>query len=329
MSSEMTHWERFRAALKGEETDRVAISLWRHWPTHEETMLGLVACTVRWQKEYDFDMIKVTPRGTYSVEDWGAVAQYFPNANGVQSIVKTAISAPEDYARLERLNVHKGCLGDQLEATRRIVDELGHDAPYLMTVFNPMTVALKMAGPRLLADMRRHPDLVKEGLQTIAETVIDFSLESIKAGVDGIFFATQSCSYRQLNDDEHKEFSEYFDRLVLDAVRPEAEILLLHIHGEDTMIDTLASYPVDAFNWHDRLVGPSLAEARAKLPGMLVGGVNEWNTLLNDTPADVEAEIQDAIDQLDGRQLMLAPGCVLPVTTPVKNIMTARQAVEK
>ena len=117
--------------------------------------------------------------------------------------------------------------------------------------------------------------------------------------------------------------------LVLDAVRPEAEILLLHIHGEDTMIDTLASYPVDAFNWHDRLVGPSLAEARSKLPGMLVGGVNEWNTLLSDSPAKVEAEIQEAIGQVDGRRLMIGPGCVLPVTTPVKNIMAARMAVQQ
>ena len=329
MSSKMTHWERVRAALKGEETDRVPISLWRHWPTHEETMLGLVACTVRWQREYDFDLIKVTPRGTYSVEDWGAVAQYFPNANGVQSIVKTAISAPEDYARLERLDVQQGCLGEQLEATRRIVDELGHDAPYVMTVFSPLTVALKLAGQRALADLRRDPDLVKEGLQTIAETVVDFCKESIKAGVDGIFFATQAASFRLLNQAEHKEFGEYFDRMVLDAVRPEAEILIAHIHGEDTMIDALASYPVDAFNWHDRLVGPSLAEARSRLPGMLVGGLNEWNTLLNDSPADVEAEIQNAIDQLDGRQLLLGPGCVLPVTTPVKNIRAARQAVER
>jgi uroporphyrinogen decarboxylase len=95
------------------------------------------------------------------------------------------------------------------------------------------------------------------------------------------------------------------------------------------MIDVLANYPVDAFNWHDRLVGPSLAEARSKLPGMLVGGVDEWNTLLKDSPADVEAEIQEAIGQVDGRQLMIGPGCVLPVTTPVKNILAARKVVEK
>ena len=40
-ASEMTHWERMRAALKGEETDRVPIALWRHWPPDDETPEGV------------------------------------------------------------------------------------------------------------------------------------------------------------------------------------------------------------------------------------------------------------------------------------------------
>ena len=323
----MNHWERFRAAVQGAETDRTAISLWRHWATQEETPLALVYSTVRWQREYDWDMIKVTPRGTYGVEDWGAVRQYVPNPGGIQTIGKTAISAPADYARLPRLDVQQGCLGEQLAAMRLIADELGDSAPYLMTVFGPLTLALKLAGNRLLADLRREPALVKEGLQTITDTMIDYCRASLAAGADGIFYATQAASYRLLNAAEHEEFSAYFDRQLLDAIRPEAEFLMLHNHGEDTMFEVLAGYPVDAINWHDRLVGPSLAEARALYDGLLVGGVDEWNTLLNGTPAEVEAEIQQAIDQVDGRGLMIGPGCVVPTTTPPANLLAARRAV--
>ena len=32
MTSSMNHWERIRSTIKGEETDRTPISLWRHWP---------------------------------------------------------------------------------------------------------------------------------------------------------------------------------------------------------------------------------------------------------------------------------------------------------
>ena len=327
MKEEMTHWERFRAAIKGEETDRPAISLWRHWATQEETPLALAYSTVRWQREYDFDMVKITPRGTYGVEDWGAVRQYVPNPGGIQTIGKTAISEPADYARLKRLDVNKGCMGEQLTAMRLIADELGRDAPFLMTVFSPLTLAIKLAGNRVLADLRRDPELVKAGLQTITDTMIDYCRASLAAGADGIFYATQAGSYRLLNAAEHKEFGEAYDLQLLNAIRPEAEFLLLHNHGEDTMFETLASYPVDALNWHDRQVGPSLAEARHHFGGMLAGGVYEWQTLLYGTPAEVEAEIHEAIDQLGGRGIMISPGCVVPTSTPPANLTAARQAV--
>jgi uroporphyrinogen decarboxylase len=327
MKEEMTHWERLRAAIRGEETDRTPISLWRHWATQEETTLALVYSTVRWQREYDWDMIKVTPRGTYGVEDWGAVRQYVPNAGGVQTVGKTAISAPTDYARLAQLDVEQGCLGEQLDAMRLIAEELGDSAPYVMTVFSPLTLAIKLAGNRVLADLRRDPELVKEGLQTITDTMIDFCRASLAAGADGIFYATQAASYRLLNAAEHREFGGHFDRQLLAAIRPEAEFLILHDHGEDTMFDTLTQYPVDAINWHDRLVGPSLGEARNRYGGMVVGGVHEWKTLLTGTPAEVEAEIHEAIDQVNGRGLMIGPGCVVPTTTPPANLLAARQAV--
>ena len=41
MAENMNHWERVRAAIKGEDVDRVPVSLWRHWPVEDETAQGL------------------------------------------------------------------------------------------------------------------------------------------------------------------------------------------------------------------------------------------------------------------------------------------------
>jgi hypothetical protein len=65
----MTHWRRFRAALKGEETGRVPLALWRHWPPDDETPNGLAAVMLRWQQTYDFDFVKLTPTGTYGIKE--------------------------------------------------------------------------------------------------------------------------------------------------------------------------------------------------------------------------------------------------------------------
>jgi uroporphyrinogen decarboxylase len=94
------------------------------------------------------------------------------------------------------------------------------------------------------------------------------------------------------------------------------------------MFDELVGYPADGLNWHDRVTSPSLQEAHSRLPGLLVGGVNEWQTLLKGSPAPNKAEIGDAIAQNRGLRYLVGPGCVVPVTTPAENIHAAREAVE-
>ncbi len=46
------------------------------------------------------------------------------------------------------------------------------------------------------------------------------------------------------------------------------------------------------------------------------------------TPADVEAQVFDAIKQTKGRHLIVAPGCTYPVDVPHRNLMAMRRAVE-
>ena len=71
----MTHRERIQATLRGEAVDRPPVSLWRHFPREDETVEGLVKATVRFQREYDFDLVKLMPTGMYGVIDYGVAVQ--------------------------------------------------------------------------------------------------------------------------------------------------------------------------------------------------------------------------------------------------------------
>jgi uroporphyrinogen decarboxylase len=329
MTQEMTHWERVRAALQGEETDRVPISLWRHWPIHDETAEGLAAVTAWWQEQYDFDLVKITPTGTYGIEDWGGETEYYPNTAGVRTLVQAGVTSADQWPQLEQLEVKSSYLGEQIKAVQLIAERIRNSAPILMTVFSPLTTALKLAGDRIFADLRLHSEKFKQGMKIIAETTARFSQASLSAGAHGIFFATQCDTYRMLSEDEYQEYGVTYDRIVLDAVRDEAEILLLHAHGHDIMFDLVAGYPIDAINWHDRITPPAIEEARDRFSGMLVGGINEWHTLLKGPEDAIDAEIQDAIAQAGGRGFMVGPGCVTPINTPSQHLRAARAAVEK
>ncbi len=327
MREQMTKFERLNAAIKGEETDRVCVALWKHFPVEDMTPEGLARCAVAFQQKYDWDLVKFTPNGTYGIMDWGAETVWKPNDMGVRTTVKFGVTAAEQWPRLAKLDVTKGSYGASNQALALAAKELNGQAPILQTVFSPLTTARKLAGDRIFTDLRTQPELFKQGLEIITEVTIRFCEEALKAGADGFFFATQNASYRVVSDAEYVAFGEYYDRRILDAVKGKTRFNAVHIHGEDTMWQSLMRYPINMANWHDRITAPSLAEARKSFNGLLCGGVNEWHTLVTGPAAAIEAEVKDAIAQVSGRGLMVAPGCVVPQHAPEAHLMVVRDTV--
>jgi uroporphyrinogen decarboxylase len=329
MSDQMSKRERFAAAIKGEATDRVCVALWKHFPVEDMTAQGLATISLAFQKKYDWDLVKFTPTGTYSIMDWGAETVWQPNNMGVRTVTKCGVNTAREWARLPELDVTRGFYGQQNVALGLLAKELKGETPILQTIFSPLTTARKLAGERIFTDLRTNADLFKQGMEIITQTTIKFALEAVKAGAEGLFFATQLGSYRLLNEAEYRAFGEYYDRKVLDALAGKCSYVLVHVHGEDTMFPLLASYPANMVNWHDRITAPTLAEARAHFSGILCGGVNEWNTLVTGSAEAIQAEVEEAIAQTGGRGLMIAPGCVVPQHAPAENLEIIRRAVER
>ena len=326
----MNHWERIRATLAGQETDRPPICLWRHWPIEDhESAHSLATAMACWQREFDCDLVKHAPAGSYVIEDWGGRTAYLPETSpalGVRAITQYAVTATQQWPELEQLDVTTGHLAMQLDALRLLSGELAGSVPILQTIFSPLNIAPKLAGELAFSDLRANPALFRQGLQIIAETTARFAVESIRAGADGILFVAP-CDPHLYIEAEYRAFGVPWDRLIIDTVRPEAEIIIALLLGREVMFDLIAGYPVDGLNWPDRNCGPSLRDARQRFPGLLMGGIDERTTLLNGPPPAIQAEIQDAIAQCDGRRLLVCPGSTPLINTPASHFHAARAAV--
>ncbi|MEI6289491.1 MAG: hypothetical protein WCP19_03590, partial [Chloroflexota bacterium] len=66
-----THRERMEALVSGQDTDRTPVALWRHFPGDDQDPDRLAAATLFWQKNYDWDVVKVTPASSFALKDWG------------------------------------------------------------------------------------------------------------------------------------------------------------------------------------------------------------------------------------------------------------------
>ena len=91
--------------------------------------------------------------------------------------------------------------------------------------------------------------------------------------------------------------------------------------------DLLAAYPVEMINWHDRVTAPTLRGARPGFSGSLVGGLNENGVLITGTPDSIGAEVRDAVAQVDGRGLVIGPGCVVPIAAAESHLRAVLEAV--
>ncbi|HYB42185.1 MAG TPA: uroporphyrinogen decarboxylase family protein, partial [Candidatus Methylomirabilis sp.] len=179
------------------------------------------------------------------------------------------------------------------------------------TVFSPLSLARKLSGDRLNYDLAENPQAVADALEAIAETILAFADACFREGADGFFYSVQAASAAFHTEEEYRRFGEPYDRRILEAVRPKSKLTILHCHGERLMFDRLAALPADAWNWDDRRAGPSLAEGKSRVPGAVIGGLDQWTALLDAGAERAKAQAQEAIVQTAGTGLILGAGCVL------------------
>ena len=327
MAKPMSKRARLEATFAGMETDRPAVALWRHWPIDDLRGDELARATITFQKTYDYDFIKVTPNSNYCVAGYGAETSWRGNEEGTYQWGRRVIQEPEDWMKLKPLEPRAGLQGEVLEANRRIGKEFVDEVPFIQTIFNPLSQAKNLAGGRLIADLRQHPDAVKAGLAAITESIVRF-IDALKStGAAGIFLAMQHASYDLLTEAEYREFGRPLDLQILQATEG-MWFRLIHLHGTNVMFDMATDYPAELINWHDTETPPTLAEAMARTDKALCGGLRQWETMLRGTPESIQAEADAALVATGGKRFVLGTGCVTPITTPTANLVAARRAVE-
>ncbi len=330
--SEWSKRERLEAVVNGEQPDRLPVALWRHWPGDDQDAAALAAAHLKWQADYDWDLVKVSPASSYCLVDWGVEDRWEGAAEGTRAYGKRLIQKPEDWLKLKPLDPDEGMLARQLEALRLVGQGLGPSeeggTPFIATIFSPLAQAKNLAGGgRLISHLRSHPDQVTRGLETITTSVRRYVRAAKQTGISGVFYAIQHARYELLSPVEYQVFGRPFDEEILSSVS-NLWFNMVHIHGEaDIMFDLVADYPVQCVNWHDRDTGLSLAEGLDMFSGAVSGGVSRWS-LLKENPERALAEAEAAVKQTNGRRLMLGVGCVIMTNTPTRNIRALRAFAE-
>jgi uroporphyrinogen decarboxylase len=328
----MTRWKRVKAALAGREVDRVPVSFWGHDYAREWTAQTLAEATLDRYRRFGWDLIKVNPRSSYYAEAWGN--RYQRPDEPVRSAANTeyVLKTGRELDQIAPRDVQDGPFGEQLEALRLIKQGLNDEAPFIQTVFSPLTVIGRLAGGDLgfvRRQMRERAESLHHALSAVAETLAAYAAACLKAGAAGIFLATVDWgTYDSATEEQYAEFGRPYDLQVLKAVK-RADFNVLHVCRRNSMVKSLLDYPVHALNWAPELSGnPGFQDVLAAGNKAIIGGVSV-RTAADGAPEDVAAEARQALAETGGRRFLLAPGCSVPPETPEANLRAALDAAEE
>jgi len=325
----MNKHERLEKTIAGEQTDRVPVALWRHFPGDDQRAADLARSTVDFQTTYDWDFVKVTPGSSFCVTDYGVQDQWEGSLEGTRVYTKRVIERSLDWTGIRALDPTRGALGRQQDCLRLVCDALGENVPVIQTIFSPLAQAQYLAGREtLIHHMRTQPDRVHSGLSILTESTLRF-IEALKRlPIAGIFYAIQHANYAALSEDEYHVFGLPYDRKVLEVLPSRWWLNVLHLHGDLPMFKFAPELKAQVVNWHDQKSEPALSQGKTLFEGAVCGGLAQWDHVHNGTPAAVREAARSAIHDTNGRRFILSTGCVAPITSPLSNLRAVREAVE-
>ena len=133
------------------------------------------------------------------------------------------------------------------------------------------------------------------------------------------------------NEEYREKFSPYDLAVLHELPKAGSKFTLLHVCKNDCMVRELMDYPVDIFNWDNRQSkNPSISEVRAMAGGRsVIGGISRGKTLESMTPDEVKAEVRTLRTALGTKNYFVGSGCAIPWTTPEKNILAVREALDE
>ncbi len=307
------------------------MSFWRHFYHREGDAESLASAMLEFQRAYDWDFMKINPRASYHVEDWG-VRTKRPGEGPLDKprVVQSVVREPADWDGIRPKDPTKGVLGEMLDAQERIAAQLQGGTDWVMTVFNPLSIAADLVNDDaiLLDHLRRHGERVHAALRAITETFAAFVHECLLRGASGIFFATTDWgNATRLDRELMLEFGRPYDLRVLERAQ-RAPLNVIHVCGPRAYVREFLDYPVSVISWaaHEP-TNPSIADLKPLTDRTLLAGIDHEGTFVRGTPEAIQAEARAAIEASGGSRFILGPGCAVPAAAPAGSYALVREAV--
>jgi uroporphyrinogen decarboxylase len=306
---------RLEATVRREPVDRPPYAFWRHFPTADRSPAGLAQATLRFHDRYGSDFLAVLPPAGYAAQAWGCVEGETAAADGSRPCARCPIVRPDDWRAVRPLEPAAAPgFSDVVETLVRVgFDRRIGDAPVLVALPAPSTLATRLGGGRLAAHLREWPGLVGDALRALAETLSRFAELCLGEGLAGILYEVRAPAEPALGAATYADLIEPHDRAVLAALEGRATLRVVHVRGVPFL--RVATWPADIVAWTPDAESPPLADGHARLRTAALGGL-EPRALRDEPPAGAVQAARAALASVGERGLVVGAGGPVWPDTP-------------
>lgn len=335
----MTPKERMGAFLTGQPMDRVpVIPLILNYAARVAGMTVREHCRdgekmgrahVAAYRRFHQDMITVFTDTAVIAEAMGTKLHYSEDAPARVDV--PIVQEPTDVDRLLSPEpTGDNGMNTYLQAISHCIAEVGEEVFVGCCFAAPFTTAACLRGTEMLArDLRRDKGLATallQASQAVGDKFIDAcaGAGAVPAIVDPV--ATGSVLSPQLFD----EFAQPYLAAQVARIHSKGLPALVHVCGKThKLLESLADTGADILSLD--VVDLQEAKERVGDRATLMGNVRPAQTLLEGSPADVEAEAIDCLRRAGDspRGFILASGCEVPLDTPEENLDALIAAAER
>ena len=299
----MTKRERVLWAMDNQETDKVPVSFWFHFPLDMDLEKECVEAHLSYYKQCDIDFIKIMCDGFFD----------YPN-----EIIPT-IQKPEDWFRMKPLGENHPFIRGQVERVKQIVEAVGKECCTFYNVFCPMSYfRFGTSDELLMRHLRENPEAVMYAMDVIAEDATLLSRLVIEeGGCDGIYYCVQNAEESRFTAEEYRKYVRPGDLKVLEYANRYSQYNILHCcgwAGEKNRIEVWQDYPAKTVNWAVHVEKMTLPEGKKFFGGKCVlGGFDhtEKGVLWRGTKEEIEAETEKWLRENRENGMIIGADCSL------------------
>lgn len=213
-----------------------------------------------------------------------------------------------------------------LDATRRIVNELGDKIAVYGLITGPFTLALHLKGTDIFYDMLDEPEEVEELMEFCKKVCINTAKMYIDAGCDIIAVVDPMTS--QISPDNFAEFVSPYASAIFDYIRSENKLSSFFVCGNAKRnIEEMCKTKPDNISIDENIPLEYVVET-CRPYGVSVGGnIKLTLTMLFGSRMDNVNDARNCMSIGGNKGYILSPGCDMPYATPEENVKAVTSTV--